>query len=171
MGPNLQGLCRAASRVHEELRRTGVQDRVSDVREILQKIRRVDLDNLLLRCLFAALASGIAGFVVLDAGFVVAETLRKLSGAQIQAKFAGMQLTDEVHYRFVYERDGTLRSFAMGVKKRGKWAVDKDQLCLYLQEPDDGCYDVALSGKTLTLTPVGLGSPLDGILQPISDPQ
>jgi hypothetical protein len=82
-----------------------------------------------------------------------------------------MQLTDEVHYRLVYERDGTLRSVAMGVKKRGKWAIDKDQLCLYLQEPDDGCYDVTLSGKTFTLTSAGLGSPLDGILQPISDPQ
>jgi hypothetical protein len=58
-----------------------------------------------------------------------------------------------------------------GVKKRGKWVIDKDELCLYLQEPDDGCYDVALSGKTFILTPAGLGSPLDGILQPISDPQ
>jgi len=82
-----------------------------------------------------------------------------------------MQLTDEVHYRLAYERDGTLRSFAMGVKKRGKWVLDKDQLRLYLQEPDDGCYVVALFGKTFTLTPVGLGSPRDGILQPISDPQ
>jgi hypothetical protein len=129
------------------------------------------LDNLLLRCLFAALVTGIGGFVVLDAGFVVAESFRKLSGGQIQEKFAGMQLTDEVHYRFIYERDGTLRSVEMGVKKRGKWVVDKGQLCLYLQEPDDGCYDVALSGKTFTLTPVGLGSALDGILQPISDPE
>jgi len=83
----------------------------------------------------------------------------------------GCNLTDEVHYRLVYERNGTLRSVAMGVKKRGKWVIDKDQLCLYLQEPDDGCYDVAFSGKTFTLTPAGLGSTLDGILQPISDPQ
>ncbi len=124
-----------------------------------------------MRCLIAALTSGIAGLVAFDAGFVAAETLRKLSGAQIRAKFTGMQLTDEVHYRFAYERDGTLRSFAMGVKKRGKWVIDKDQLCLYLQESDDGCYDVTLSGNTFTLTPAGLGSPLDGILQPISDPQ
>jgi hypothetical protein len=51
-----------------------------------------------------------------------------------------------VHYRFVYDRDGTLRSYAMGVKKRGKWIVHKDQL--YLNEPDDGCYEVSLSGKT-----------------------
>jgi hypothetical protein len=122
-------------------------------------------------CFIAALTSGIGGLVALDAGFVAAEALHKLSGAQIQAKFAGMQLTDEVHYRLVYERDGTLRSVALGVKKRGKWVVDKDQLCLYLQEPDDGCYDVALSGKTFTLTPDGLGAAVDGILQPITDPQ
>lgn len=121
--------------------------------------------------LIALFATGIGSLVALDAGFVAAENLQKLSGAQIRAKFAGMQLTDEVHYRLVYERDGTLRSVALGVKKRGKWVIDKDQLCLYLQEPDDGCYDVALSGKTFTLTPAGLGSPLDGILQPISDPQ
>jgi hypothetical protein len=91
--------------------------------------------------------------------------LQKLSGVQIRARFAGMQLTDEVHYRFVYDRDGTLRSYAMSVKKSGKWVVDRDTLCLYLNEPDDGCYEVSLSGKTFTLTPVGLGSTLDGILQ------
>ena len=123
------------------------------------------------KCLIAALTSGVGGLLALDAGFVAAETLQKLSGAQIGAMFAGMQLTDEVHYRLVYERDGTLRSVSLGVKKRGKWVIDKDQLCLYLQEPDDGCYDVALSGKTFTLTPAGLGSSLDGILQPISDPK
>jgi len=148
-----------------------VQDRVPDVPEILQKVGTTELRELRVKCLIAALATGIGGPVVLDAGFVAAASLQRLSGAQIRAKFGGMQLTDEVHYRLVYERDGTLRSIAMGVKQRGKWVIDKDQLCLYLQEPDDGCYDVALSGKTFTLTPAGLGSPLDGILQPISDPQ
>jgi hypothetical protein len=141
------------------------------VPEVLQKVGAIELRELRVKCLIAALATGIGGLVTLDAGFVAAESLRKLSGAQIRAKFAGMQLTDEVHYRFAYERDGTLRSFAMGAKKRGRWAIDRDQLCLYLQEPDDGCYDVTLSGKTFTLAPAGLGSPLDGILQPISDPQ
>jgi hypothetical protein len=123
------------------------------------------------KCLIAGLAAGIGGSVALDAGFTAAESLQKLTGTQIRAKFAGMQLTDEVHYRLVYERDGTLRSVEMGVRRSGKWVVDKDQLCLYLKEQDDGCYDVALSGKTFTLTPVGLGSSVDGILQPISDPK
>jgi hypothetical protein len=157
--------------MHEELCRTGAQDRVPDVHKVLQKVGATELRELRLKCLIAALTSGIGGLAALDVGFVAAENVQKLTGAQLRAKFAGMQLMDEVHYRLVYERDGTLRSVELGVKKRGKWVVDKDQLCLYLQEPDDGCYDVALSGKTSTLTPAGLGSSLDGILQPISDPQ
>ena len=135
--------------------------------EILQKVRTIELRELRRKYLVAALATGLGGWVTFDAGFVGAENFQKLSGEQIRAKFVGMQL----HYRFVYERDGTLRSFAMGVKKRGKWVIDKNQLCLYLEEPDDGCYDVALSGETFTLTPAGPGSPLDGVIEPISDPQ
>jgi hypothetical protein len=68
-----------------------------------------------------------------------------------------MQLTDEVHYRFVYDRDGTLRSYSMGVKKVGKWVVEKDELCLYLGERDDGCYQVTLSSERIEMTPTGLG--------------
>jgi hypothetical protein len=122
------------------------------------------LSEPLLKCLIAALACGIGGSVTLDADFVAAESLRKLSGAQIRARLAGMQLTDEVHYRFVYDRDGTLRSYSMGVKKVGKWVVEKDELCLYLQEPDDCCYEVSLTGNTFEMKPMGLGGTLDGII-------
>ena len=34
------------------------------------------------------------------------EKFRRLNGAQIQASFAGMELTDEIHWREVYERSG-----------------------------------------------------------------
>jgi len=112
-----------------------------------------------------ARATGLGGLLALDAGLVSAEDFRKLSGAQIRAKLEGMQLTDEVHYRFVYDRDGTLRSYAMGVKKVGKWAIQKDELCLYLQEPDDGCYEVSLAGNTIEMKPTGLGGTIDGVLQ------
>jgi hypothetical protein len=142
------------------------------VLEILQKVsarvRAFDSKGVS-KCLIAALTSGVGGLLALNAGFVAAEDLQKLSGGQIRTKFAGMQLTDEVHYRLVYERDGTLRSVALGMKKSGKWVVDKDQLCLYLQEEDDGCYDVTLSGQTVKLRPAGLGLGIEGILQPISD--
>jgi hypothetical protein len=105
--------------MHEELCRARLQDGVSDVPEVLQKVR-AELRDLRVKRLIVALATGIGGLVALDTRSVAAESVRKLSGAQIRAKFVGMQLTDEVHYRLVYERDGTLRSFAMGVKKRGR---------------------------------------------------
>ena len=57
---------------------------------------------------------------------VAAENFQKLSDAQIRAKIIGMQLTDEVHWRYVYDRDGRLRSYSMGTKKIGKWAVENE---------------------------------------------
>jgi hypothetical protein len=117
--------------------------------------------------LLIATMSGLTPLIVGSAS--LAESTQRLSGKQIRASFTGMQLTDEVHYRFVCGRDGTLRSYAMGVKKQGKWVVSGDQLCLYLQEPDDGCYDVSRSGDFFTLTPAGLGLTLTGIIERVSD--
>ena len=71
--------------------------------------------------LVTILAAVTIGSVSFEISSVVAESAQKLSGAQIRAKFAGMQLTDEVHFRDVYDRDGTLRSYSMGTKKVGKW--------------------------------------------------
>ena len=118
-----------------------------------------------------ALTSGIGGLTALDAGFVAAENLQKLSGAQIRARFTGRELTDEVHWRAVYERHGTLRNYAMGSKKVGKWDIQGDTLRVDLPEPDGGCFEVALSGKRIVMTPTGLGLPFDGILRAISDSQ
>ena len=112
----------------------------------------------------------IAVFGLILPTAVAAETAKKLSGAQIRARFTGMQLTDEVHDRFVYERDGKLRSYAMGTKKIGKWTVEKDELCLYLGETDDGCYQVSIAGGQIEMKPSGLGGTIDGILQPPADP-
>ena len=107
--------------------------------------------------------------ISVEADAVAAENFQKLSGAQIRAKFTGMQLTDEVHWRYVYDRDGTLISYAMGTKKVGKWAIEKDELCLYLGESDDGCYEVSLSGKRIEMTPSGLGLTFEGVLQTPAD--
>jgi len=103
--------------------------------------------------------------ISVEADAVAAENFQKLSGAQIRAKFTGMQLTDEVHWRYVYDRDGKLRSYSMGTKKIGKWTVEKDELCLYLKEPDDGCYEVSLSGERIEMKPSGVGLTLEGVLQ------
>jgi hypothetical protein len=107
--------------------------------------------------------------ISIDVNSVAADNSRKLSGSQIRAKFAGMQLTDEVHWRYVYDRDGRLRSYSMGTKKIGKWTVEKDELCLYLKEPDDGCFEVSLSGNRIEMKPSGLGLSLEGVLQTPAD--
>jgi hypothetical protein len=95
--------------------------------------------------------------------------LQKLSGAQIRTKFSGMELTDEVHWRYIYDRDGRLRSYSMGTKKIGKLTIEKDELCLYLNEPDDGCYEVSLSGQRIEMKPSGVGLTLEGVLQTPAD--
>jgi hypothetical protein len=115
------------------------------------------------------LTTATLGLVSFDISSGAAEHLQKLSGSQIHAKFTGMQLTDEVHWRYVYDRDGRLRSYSMGTKKIGKWAVEKDELCLFLREPDDGCYEVSLSGERIEMKPSGLGLTFEGILQRPAD--
>ncbi|MGB6400418.1 MAG: hypothetical protein WBF73_32745 [Bradyrhizobium sp.] len=115
------------------------------------------------------LVAATLGSISVEAPTIAAENSRKLSGSQIRAKFAGMQLTDEVHFRDVYDRDGTLRSYSMGTKKVGKWQIQKDELCLYFKEPDDGCYEVSLSGDRIEMKPSGLGLSVEGILQTPTD--
>ena len=78
-----------------------------NVLKVLQKVKATELSSLRVKFLMATLTTVIGGLIAFDAGFSAAETLRKLTGKQIWVGFAGMQLTDEVHYRLVYERDGT----------------------------------------------------------------
>jgi hypothetical protein len=115
------------------------------------------------------LVAATLGSLSFQVSTIAAETSRKLSGSQIRAKFSNMQVTDEVHFRDVYDRDGTLRSYADGKKNVGKWAVEKDELCVYFKEPDDGCYEVSLSGNRVEMKPTGLGLSIEGILQTPTD--
>jgi hypothetical protein len=119
--------------------------------------------------LVTILAAVTIGSVWFEISPVGAEGLEKLSGAQIRSKFAGMQLTDEVHWRYVYDRDGRLRSYSMGTKKVGKWTVEKDELCFHLNEPDDGCYEVSRAGERIEMKPSGLGTTLECVLQAPAD--
>jgi hypothetical protein len=121
-----------------------------------------------MKILMAVLTVATLASISPESSSAAAES-QKLSGNQIRAKFSGMQLTDEVHWRYVYDRGGTLRSYSMGTKKIGKWTVEKDALCLYLMEPDDGCYEVSVSGKSIEMKPSGLGLSLEGVLQTSPD--
>ncbi len=121
--------------------------------------------NALLKMLGAVIVTSVS----LEVSAVAAEHSQKLSGSQIRAKFNGMQFTDEVHWREVYDRDGTLRSYSMGTMRIGKWTIEKDKLCLYLKESDDGCYEVSLSGERVEMKPSGVGLTFEGVLQTPAD--
>jgi hypothetical protein len=93
------------------------------------------------------------------------EKFQKLNGAQIRAKFAGMELTDEVHWYDLYERDGTASSSYMGRTRDGKWWVEKNQLCVELDKEEPvKCYDVRLSGNKVQMRAEGL-LPMDAVLR------
>lgn len=99
---------------------------------------------------------------------VAEEKFQKLTGGDIRAKLAGMELTDNVHWRDLYLRNGTVMSTSMGRKRTGKWLVENDQLCIeFEKEPFPTCYDVWLSGKQVELRREGL-LPLQGTLEPSS---
>ena len=94
------------------------------------------------------------------------QSFQKLTGAQIQAKFSGMELTDEAHWGEVFEPNGTLTITSMGQKSIGKWRIRRDQLCLETrQEPGGGCYEVWASGKNVELRNQASSLPLEGVLQ------
>jgi hypothetical protein len=111
--------------------------------------------------------TGLACLAVatLGANATAEEKFQKLTGGQIRGQLGGMELTDNVHWRDLYQRNGTVMSTSMGRKRTGKWRVEKDQLCIeFEKEPIPKCYDVWLSGKTVELRREGL-LPLQGTLE------
>ncbi len=94
-----------------------------------------------------------------------AETFRRLKGSQIQTRFAGMDLSDEVHWRDSFARDGSMTSQSMGKRRIGKWRVEQDELCIDLGVDSSGCYQVWLTGSKVEFRRAGLDTAvLEGAL-------
>jgi hypothetical protein len=107
----------------------------------------------------------ILAVAVLGAGAAAEEKFQKLTGAQIRAKIAGMEMSDEVHWRDFYDRSGRVTSSSMGRKRNGKWRIEKDQLCVEFEKETPKCYEVWLSGKKVKLQREGI-LPLEGVVEP-----
>ncbi len=116
----------------------------------------------------SAFALTIIASMIAAPGAAGAEQFRKLAGPQIQSRIAGMEMTDEVHWSDVFERGGTLTSYAMSRKSSGRWRVQKDELCIDRGKDSGGCYEVWLAGKKVELRRKGSDLPLEGILRPPS---
>jgi hypothetical protein len=114
----------------------------------------------------AAAATALLAVFAFQSSAPAEQKFQKLTGAQIQAKFAGMELTDEAHWGEVFERNGTLTITSMGHKSAGKWRIQRDQLCLETgKEPGGGCYEVWLSGRNVELRNQTSSTPLEAVLQ------
>jgi len=116
-----------------------------------------------MRTTATAMFLGLAALLTTQA--VAAEKFQKLSGSQIRARFAGMEMTDGTHWADVYLANGALTTYSMGHKSNGKWDVQKDQLCVDRGKDDAGCYQVWLSGNKVELRREGASLPMEGILQ------
>jgi hypothetical protein len=75
----------------------------------------------------AAQALIVACALLAAAAAPAAEAFSKLSGPQIRSRFAGMDLTDEVHWRESYIHDGNFASQSMGRSRTGKWRIEDDE--------------------------------------------
>ena len=114
----------------------------------------------------AAATTALLGVLAFQPPAAAEQKFQKLTGAQIQAKFPGMELTDEAHWGEIFERNGTLTITSMGHKSSGKWRIQKDQLCLDTgDEPGGGCYEVWLSGRNVELRNQTSSTPLEAVLQ------
>src|SRR5260221_14389878 len=114
----------------------------------------------------AAAATALLTVFAFQSSGLAEQKFQKLTGAQIQAKFPGMELTDEAHWGEVFERNGTLTITSMGHKSAGEWRIQKDQLCLDTgNEPGGGCYEGWLSGRNVGLRNQTSSTPLEAVLQ------
>src|SRR5262249_52941605 len=113
-----------------------------------------------------AATTALLGVFAFEPTAAAEQKFQKLTGAQIQAKLPGMELTDAADWGEVFERNGTLTITSMGHKSTGKWRIQKDQLCLDTgKEPGGGCYEVWLSGKNVELRNQASSTPLEAVLQ------
>lgn len=93
------------------------------------------------------------------------EKYRKLSEREIRAKVAGMEITDDVHWADLLNRDGTFTSYSMGKKRTGKWTTRDGMLCLDDGKEPPECKELWISGAKMQVRVPGDPIPFDIVLK------
>jgi len=113
-------------------------------------------------------AGRIGGALGLIAGLTLAasarEPLRKLRGPEIARRLTGMELTDEVHWTYIFQKGGRLTSVSLGTRSTGTWRVQNNELCLDGGPDGHRCFEVWNAGQRVELRREGI-LPNDAILQ------
>ena len=94
-----------------------------------------------------------------DGGFV------RLKGAEIRRTLIGKSLSDEVHWSFHYNANGTVTGMSMGKKVESRWRLAGDELCETEHSQPEACYEVWKRKDEVQLRPRGAGLPLEGTLR------
>src|SRR5512144_900966 len=94
----------------------------------------------------ARVVLGVTAMALAINALAAVDSFKRLKGPQIQARFAGMELTDGVHWGEVFGANGVLTVYSMGRKSVGKWSVKNDELCEDRGEEFKGCYQVWMDG-------------------------
>jgi hypothetical protein len=102
---------------------------------------------------------------------LAADRFHKLAGPQIAVTLGGMQFTDEVHWREVYETDGTLRRHAMGRSRLGTWRVRGSEMCVdFGNDGDKNCFEVWVrDNEIVTQRDAEDNYPIQGFLEKPTD--
>ena len=108
------------------------------------------------------LALGFSWSVATGAG--AGEPFRQLKGSEITARLPGMELTDEVHWAYVFGKAGHFTSVSLGTRGTGTWRVRNDELCLDGGPEGHRCFQVWSLGQRVELRREG-SLPDEGILQ------
>ena len=98
-----------------------------------------------------SLLVALAACLVFATTALAAEPFRQLKRREIASRFTGMELTDEVHWAYVFEKGGRLNIFSMGRPGTGSWKVDNNELCLDRPPDEPRCYEVWVSGQNVQL--------------------
>lgn len=106
----------------------------------------------------------VIALLVLATAAVAAEPLKRLKSQEVTAKISGMELTDEVHWTYVFEKDGRLRTTSMGAARTGTWRIRNDELCLDGGPDRSRCFEVWAAGSRVELRREGV-LPDEGILR------
>ena len=72
-----------------------------------------------------------------------------LTGSEIQTIIQNKELTDRVHYKYVFHGGGHLDGVEMSSHFTGKWYIQQDQLCWLVDDPQatEECFVVKKDGE------------------------
>ena len=94
-----------------------------------------------------------------ESGFV------RLMGAGIRRTLIGKSLSDEVHWSFHYNANGTVTGMSMGKKVESRWRLAGDELCETERSQPEAYYEVWTRKGEVQLRSCGAGLPLEGTLR------